>query len=97
MVGEPFIQMTQQSTKVFSVANGRRTPGSDIAKLHHPVRKPARAMDMVPALAGQSFLSGAKFTEAGYISVCDGDGNEVNLYDSRTACIVVLEEAVLKG
>ena len=95
MVGDPFIQTTQQSTKVFSVADGRRTPGSNIAKLHHPVRKPALTIDMVPALAGQSLLSGAKFAEAGYISVCDGD--EVKLYDSRTARIIVSEEALLKG
>ena len=95
MIGNPFIQTTQKSTKVFSVADGRRTPGSNIAKLYHPVRKPAQTVDMVPALAGQSLLSGAKFDEAGYISVCDGE--EVNLYDSRTTRIVVSEEAVLKG
>ena len=95
MVGKPFIQTTQQSTKVFSIDEGRRTPGSNIAKLHHPVRKPAQTVDMVPALAGKSLLKGAKFSEAGYISVCDGD--EVNLYDSRTARIIVSEEAVLKG
>ena len=50
---------------------------------------------MVPAFAGQSLLNGETFAEAGYISVCDDD--EVNLYDSRTARIVVSEEAVLKG
>ena len=87
MIGDPFIQTTQQSTKVFSVADGRQTPGSNIAKLHHPVRKPARTVDMVPALAGQSLLSGECFSEAGYISVCDDD--EVNLYDSQTARIIV--------
>ena len=95
MIGNPFIQTTQQSTRVFSVADGRQTPGSKIAKLHYPVRKPAQTIDMVPALAGQSLLSGAKFAEAGYISVCGGD--EVNLYDSQTARIVVSEEAILKG
>ena len=93
MVGDPFIQTTQKSTKVFSVSDVRQTPGSNISKLHHPVRKPAQTVDMVPSLAGQSLLSGAKFTEAGYISVCDR--NEVNLDDSRTAHIVVSEEAVL--
>ena len=95
MVGDPFIQTTQQSTKVFSVADCRQTPGSNIAKLHHPLHKPAQTVDMVPALAGQSLLSGTKFSEAGYISVCDGD--EVKLYDNRAAFIVVSEEAVLKG
>ena len=95
MIGDPFIETTQKSTIVFSVADGRQTPGSNIAKLYNPVRKPAQTVDMVPALYGKSLLSGAKFPEAGYISVCDGDG--VNLYESRTACIVVSEEAVLKG
>ena len=50
---------------------------------------------MVQALVGQSLLSGAKFSEAGYISVCDG--YKVNLYDSQTSCIKVSKEAVLKG
>ena len=87
MICDPFIPTTQQSTKVFSVADGRQTPGSNIAKLHHPVRKPARTFDMVPFLAGQSLLSGEFFSVAGYISVCYGD--EVNLYYSRTARIKV--------
>ena len=38
MVGDPFILTTQQSTKVFSVADGRQTPGSNTTKLHHHVR-----------------------------------------------------------
>ena len=95
MIGDPFIKTTRQSTKVFSVADGRQTPGSNIAKLNQPVREPALTVDMVPALSGQSLLSGATFAEAGYISVCDG--NKVNLYDSQTARIIVSEEAVLKG
>ena len=94
MIGKPFIQTTPKLTKLFSVADGRQTPGPNIVKLHHPIREPARTVDMVPALAGQSLLSGAKFAEAGYILVCNG--NEVNLYYSRTARIVVSEEAVLK-
>ena len=50
MLGDPFIQTTQQSTRVFSVANPPRTPGSNTSKLYHPVREPARTVDMVPAL-----------------------------------------------
>ena len=50
---------------------------------------------MVPDLAIKSLLSGENISEAGYISVCDG--NKVNLYDSLTARIKVSEEAVLKG
>ena len=53
MIGDPFIQTTQQPTKFFSVADGCGTPGSNIAKLYHPVRKPERTVDMVTALASQ--------------------------------------------
>ena len=41
IIGNPFIQTPQQSTKVLSVADDCQTPGSNISKLHHPVRKPA--------------------------------------------------------
>ena len=46
---------------------------------------------MVPLLKAQYLLSDGKFAEAGYISVCDP--NKVNLYDGRTAKIVVSKEA----
>ena len=50
---------------------------------------------MVPALANQSLLSGNKFAQADYVTICDN--KEVNIYDGQTAKIVVPEEAVLKG
>ena len=93
--GDPFLPTDRRSTKVFALADGRPAPASSVAKLHHPVREPARTVDIVPALKGNSLLSGGKFAEAGYISICDGE--EVNIYDGRTAKIVVSEEAVLKG
>ena len=49
------------------------TPATTITKLEHNVREPTRTVDMVPALANQSLLSGGKFAEAGYISICDGN------------------------
>ena len=58
MVGDPFIHTGRPSTKVFTVAYGHKTPGSTEAKLHHPVREPARMVEMVPGLADQSLLSG---------------------------------------
>ena len=95
MIGDPFIQTGQPSTKVFTVADGHLTPGSKMAKLHHPVREPTRTVDIVPALADQYLLSGNKFAEAGYVSICDDA--EVNIYDGHTVKIVVSEVAVLKG
>ena len=71
-VVNPYIQTDGLSTKVFSMADGHRTPASNKAKLHRPICEPARTVDMVPALADQSLLSSGKFTEAGYISICDG-------------------------
>ena len=50
---------------------------------------------MVPTLVNQSFLSGETISEAGYVSVCDGD--EVNIYDGHSGIISVSEESVLKG
>ena len=87
--------MDQPSTKIFTVATGHKTPGSRVAKLHHPVREPAQIVDIVTGLADQSLLSGEKFAKAGYVSICDDA--EVNIYDGRTVKITVSEEAVLKG
>ena len=64
-------------------------PGSRVAKLHHPVREPARTVDIVPSLAGQYLIIGEKFAKAGYVSICDDA--EVNIYDSRTVTITVSE------
>ena len=80
---------------MFALADGHATPATTVAKLHHAVREPAQTVDIVPALKGNSLLSGGKFADAGYISICDG--KEVNIYDGCTAKITISEEAVLKG
>ena len=80
---------------MFALADGNPTPATNISKLEHRVRELEHTVNMVPALANQSLLSGGKFAEAGYVSVCDGD--EVNIYDGGTATITVSEYAVLKG
>ena len=69
MIGDPFIPTGQKLTKIFALADGHPTPATTIAKLEHNVREPVRTVDMVPALANQSLLSGSKFAEAGYISI----------------------------
>ena len=88
--GDPFIPTYQPSTKHFSVATGHKTPGSRVAKLHHPVREPSRTVDIVPGLAKKSLLSGGKFSKAGYVSICDDA--EVNIYNGRTVKITVSED-----
>ena len=94
MIGDAFIQTGQPSTKVFTVTDVHLTPGSTMAKLHHPVREPARTVDIVPSLVNQSLLSWNKFTETGYVSICNDV--EVNIYDGRNVKSFVSEAAVLK-
>ena len=95
MLGDPIIQTKQRSTNIFELVDGHPTPATNIAKLEHRVREPARKVNMITALSNQSLLIRGRFAEAGYVSVCHGD--EVNIYDGQTATITVSEDAVLKG
>ena len=71
--------MDKFSSIFFSMADGHRTPASNVAKIHHLVCEPACTVDMVPALADQSLRSGKKIAEARFISICDSE--DVNIYD----------------
>ena len=84
LVGYPFIQSNRKSTKIFALAN--RHP-------KHKIQDPAHTVNMVPVLTNQYLISGGKFTETGYVSVCDGE--EVNIYNGHTSKITVSEKAVL--
>ena len=95
MIGNSFILRGHKSSKIFALANVYPTPTTTVANLEHNVYEPAHTVDMVPALANQSLPSGGKFSEAGYVSICNG--NEVNIFDGRTANITVSKAAVLKG
>ena len=94
-LGGPFIPTALQSNKVFPLADGYPTPVTTVALLKHKLREEACTVHIVLALAHQSLLSGGQFTDSGYISICDGD--EVNIYDEKTANITVSEKTVLKG
>ena len=59
------------------------------------MQEPARTVNMVPDFANQSFMSGGKFVEAGYVSLCNG--GKFKIYDGRTATITLSEGAALKG
>ena len=95
LVGGNFIQIEQRYNKIIVLEDGHPTPATNIDKLEHRVREPVRTVNMVPELANQSLLSGGKFAEEGYMSICDGD--EVKIYYGLTATITVSEYAVLKG
>ena len=95
MLGDPIIHTGRPSTKVFTVSDGHKNPGSTEVKHHHPVREPERTVDMVPTLFDHSLLRGNKFAQTSYVTICDNQ--EVNIYDGRTEKIIVSEKAVLKG
>ena len=94
-MGDPFIQNNCNSTNIFALADGHPTPETTISMLDHNFREPARTNNMVPALANQSLISGGKFSEAGYVSVCNGE--EVNIYDDPTTKIKVSVKSILTG
>ena len=75
------------STNIFSLAYGHPTPETNIAMLEHKVGEPARTFNMVPDLDNQYLISGGKFSEAGYVLVCDV--GEVSIYYDHTAKITV--------
>ena len=87
IVGDPFIQTKQRSTKIFALVDGHPTPATNIAMLEHRVIEPMHIVNMVALLANQSLLSRGKFAETGYVSVCNGD--EVNIYDGHNSKITV--------
>jgi hypothetical protein len=91
----PSIPTGERSQAVFHLPNGATAAATMINKLHLNVRKPARSVDIVPALVENSLLSTNKFVEAGYTVIYDAE--EVNFYDAHTTKIVVSEAAILKG
>ena len=95
MLGDPFIQTEQSSNNIFALSYGHPIPATNKGKLEHRVCELTSTVNMVTSLANQSLLSGGKFAEAGYVSVCDGD--EVKIYNGRTTKITVSEDMVLKG
>ncbi len=87
--------MGERSRTVFHLPNGATAAATIINKLHLNACKPARSVNIVPALVENSLRSTNKFVEAGYTVIYNAE--EVNFYDARTTKIVVSEAAILKG
>jgi hypothetical protein len=58
-----FISTGQQSTKAFHMPNGTVEAATDIVKLHHNVRHPAKDIHIVPRIKRNLLLSMAKFAD----------------------------------
>ena len=95
LIGDPYIPTSIKPTTLFHMPNSSNSLASDVCKLEHPFRDPARTVDMAPSLVDSSLLSTSKLAREGYITVYDR--KEVNLYDGHTTNIIVSEEALLKG
>jgi hypothetical protein len=91
---DPSIPTGRTSSAIFHLPNGAVAPATTINKLLHNVRAPARDVNIVPSLVGNSLLSTSKFTDAGYTAIYDE--NEVNFYDSKTTKITVSAEQYSK-
>ncbi len=66
----------EQSRAVFHLPNGATAAATMINKLYLNIRKPARSVNIVPALVENSLLSTNKFVEAGYTEIYNAE--EVN-------------------
>ncbi len=95
LASDPSLPTGRVSSAVFHLPNGAIAPATTINKLLHNVRAPARDVNIVPSLVGNSLLSTSKFAEEGYMAIYDKD--EVNFYGSRTTKITVSADRVLKG
>jgi hypothetical protein len=80
---------------MFHLPNEATAAATMIHKLHHNKREPARSVNIVPSLFGNSLLNTVKIVKAGYTAIYDD--KEVNFYDSTTPKITVSADAILKG
>ena len=69
---DPSIPTGRTSSAIFHLPNGAVAPATTINKLLHNVRAPARDVNIVPSLVGNSLLSTSKFTDAGYTVIGHG-------------------------
>jgi hypothetical protein len=83
------------STAMFYLPNRATAAATMIYKLHHNLREPARSVNIVLSLVGNSLLSTVKMVEASYMAIYDD--KEVNFYNTTTTKITVLADAILKG
>ena len=91
----PFAKTGQQSNKVFRLPNGASEGAREIGELATNVRALARDVHITPSITKTSPLSTAKFADAGYTTIFDG--NQVNIYNQHNTVITVSRAAILWG
>jgi hypothetical protein len=68
---------------------------TDVNKLHHDLRHPAKDIHIVPGIKCNSLLSIPKLANTNYISVFDK--NKINIYDANNTKVTVSCSAILYG
>ena len=92
----PFAKTGQQSNKVFRLPNGATEEAREIGELATNVQALARDVHITPGITEISLLSTAKFANAGYTTIFDGD--QVNIYDQHDDTITTASRAaILRG
>jgi len=97
-IGTPtdqFAKTGRQSNKVFRLPNGATEEAKDIGELATNMQAPARDVHITPGITETSHLSTAKFANAGYTTIFDGD--QVNIYNQHDTVIAVSRAAILRG
>ena len=74
---------------------GQVVPASEMAKLLHDVREPAKTVELVPVMKQDMLRSVGKFADVGYITILDGE--EVNIYNGLISNLKIHKEAEKKG
>ena len=92
---DPFAKTGQRSNKVFHLPNGATEEAREIGDLATNVRAPARDVHITPGITETSLMSTAKFSNAGYTTIFDGD--QVNIYDQHDTVITVSRAAIIRG
>ena len=85
----------RQSNKIFRLPNGATEEAIEIGKLATNVCAPVRDVHITPGITKTSLMSTAKFVDAGYTTIFDGD--QVNIYDQHDTVITVSRAAIIRG
>jgi hypothetical protein len=80
--------------KAFCMPNGKVKEASNMDKLQHDMRHPAKDVHIVPGIERESLLSIPKFADANYVAIFDKD--KVNIYGAKKTTIVVFRGTILQ-
>jgi hypothetical protein len=90
-----FIPTGRQSIKAFHMPNGTVEVATDVDKLHHNVRHPAKDIHIIPGIKRDLLLSMEEFAGANYNAIFDKD--ELNIYNANNTKVTVSCSAILCG